>query len=58
MNEEPDTTPLPTPRQRKDQLVDGFRKNFRLACDLRGGEYTEPFAKIGQIMEDHVDREK
>ena len=39
MDEDPDRTPMPTPRQRKEILVDAFPKDFRLAYDLRGGEY-------------------
>ena len=58
MGEDLDNTPMPTPRQRKETLVDAFPKDFRLAYDLRGGEYMEPFAEIGQIMEDHFDRDR
>ena len=58
MGEGPDNMPMPTPRQRKETLVDAFTKDFRLAYDLLGGEYMEPFAEIGQIMEDHFDRER
>ena len=57
MDVDPGTTPMPTPRQKKEQLVDSFPKDYQLAYDLRGGEYDETFAKIGQIMEDHYDRE-
>ena len=33
-------------------------EDFRLAYDLHGGEYTDSFAEIGQILEDHFDRER
>ena len=33
-------------------------KDYRLAYDLRGSEFIESFAEIGQIMEDHFDRER
>ena len=60
MDENPGRTPMPTansaPKERK--LVDAFPKDFRLAYDLCGVETTESFAEIGQIMEDHVDRER
>ena len=49
MDEDPGTTPMPTPRQRKETLVDAFLEAFCLAYDLRGGEYIEPFAEIERI---------
>ena len=58
MDEDPGTTPILTPRQRKETLVDAFPKDYRLAYDLSGGDHVESFAEIGQIMEDHFDRER
>ena len=58
MDEDPGTTPMLTPCQRKETLVDAFPKDFRLTYDLRGGDYVESFAEIGQIMEDRFDRER
>ena len=49
---------MPTLRQRKETLVDAFPKDFRLAYNLRGGEYTESFAEIRQTVADHFDRER
>ena len=39
-------------------MVDTFREDFRIAYDLRRGEYTDSFTETVQIMEDHVDRER
>ena len=58
MNEDPGTTPIPTLRQKKKQLVDTFPKDFRLVYDIYGGDFTESFAEIGHIVEDHFDRER
>ena len=58
MDEDQGRTPMPTPRQRKETLADAFPKEFRLAYNLRKGEYTESFAEIGQIIEDHFDCER
>ena len=49
MDEDPNTTPMPTPRQKKEQLVNACPKDFRIAYDLREGEFTEPFAEVGKI---------
>ena len=57
MDKDPDSTLMPNPRQREEALVDAFPKDFRLAYDLCRGEFTESFAEIGEIMEDHFDRE-
>ena len=40
----------------KEQLVDTFREDFRIAYDLCRDEYTDSFTENVQIMEDHVDR--
>ena len=58
MDEDPNTTPMPTPRQKKEQLVNACPKDFRIAYDLREGEFTESFAEVGKNMEDHFDRER
>ena len=47
MDEDLGTTPMPTPRQRKETLVDAFPKDYRLAYDLRRSDYVESFAEIG-----------
>jgi len=57
-DEDPGRTPMPTSCQRKETLVDAFPEDFRLAYDIFGGEYTGSFAEIGQIMEDHFDRDR
>ena len=58
IDEDTDRISMPTPRKREETLVDAFPKDFCLAYDLRGGEFTESFAEIGEIMEDHFDRER
>ena len=58
IDEDTDRISMPTPRKREETLVDAFPKDFSLAYDLRGGEFTESFAEIGEIMEDHFDRER
>ena len=58
MDEDPGTTPMPTLRQKKEQLVNAFSKDLWLTWDLCGGEYTDFFAGIGQTMEDHFNRER
>lgn len=56
MDADPGTTPMPTDRQQKEDLVESFPKEYQEYYDLRGGDYTETMAEIGQIMEDHYNR--
>ena len=57
LDEDPGTTPMPTARQKKEYLVESFPKDYQEYYELRGGDYTESMAQIGQCMEDHFDRE-
>ena len=58
MDKDPSMTPMSTPRQRKETLVNAFLKDCCLVYELRGGEYTESFAETGKIMKDHFDHER
>ena len=40
IDEDLGTTPMLSPFQKKEQLVNFFLKDFRLAYGLRGGEYS------------------
>lgn len=51
------TTPLPTVRQRKEFLVESFPKDYQVYYEGRGGDFSESFAAIGQILQDHFNRE-
>ena len=54
---DPGTTPMPTARQKKECLVESFPRDYQVYYELRGGDYTESMAEIGQMMESHFDRE-
>ena len=57
MDEDPGVTPMPTARQKKEDLVEAFPKDYQDYYDLHQGDYTQSMAQIGQIMEDHFNRE-
>lgn len=52
------TTPMPTLHQKNEDLVESFPKGYQTYFELvRGNDYTLPMSTIGQLLEDHFDRE-
>jgi len=53
----PGITPMPTAHQRKEYLVESFPRSYQIYFELRGNDYTQSMAEIGQLMEDKFDRD-
>ena len=58
LDEDPGITPMPTLRMQNEDLVESFPKDYQTYFEVRSGDYTLQMSAVGQLLEDHYDREK